>query len=54
VLLGLGVDELSVPVPALPATKARIRTLSAAACREKARLALLAEDAAAVRALVQA
>jgi phosphocarrier protein FPr len=52
VLVGLGVDELSVDVPIVPAVKARVRTLSLAECRETAREALDAEDGAAVRALV--
>ena len=52
ILLGLGVDELSVPVPAIPAVKAQIRTLSLQDCRAKAEAALGAPDAAAVRALV--
>jgi phosphoenolpyruvate-protein phosphotransferase len=53
-LLGLGVNELSVAAPAIPAVKAQIRTLSMHECREKAALALGAADAAAVRALVPA
>jgi phosphocarrier protein FPr len=52
VLVGLGVDELSADVPLVPAVKSRVRGLSAAECRETARLALEAEDAAAVRRLV--
>jgi phosphoenolpyruvate-protein kinase (PTS system EI component) len=54
VLVGLGVDELSADLPAVPAVKARIRSLSIAACRETARAALDARDAAEVRALVSA
>lgn len=53
VLLGLGVDELSVDVPLVPAVKARVRALALSACRETARMALEAPDAAAVRALVE-
>jgi phosphocarrier protein FPr len=53
ILLGLGVDELSVPVPAIPAVKAQIRTLSLADCQAWAEAALAAPDAAAVRGLVQ-
>lgn len=53
-LLGLGVDELSVAVPAVPAVKAQIRTLDLAECRELARQALTADSAAAVRALTPA
>ena len=52
-LLGLGVDELSAPAPAIPAIKAQIRRLSLSDCRVKARLALDAPDGAAVRALVR-
>ena len=54
ILLGLGVTELSVAVPAIPTVKAQIRTLSIEACRATARLALDAGDAPAVRALVPA
>jgi phosphoenolpyruvate-protein kinase (PTS system EI component) len=52
VLLGLGVTELSVSIPALPAIKARIRSLSLEECRATAREALNAADALEVRALV--
>jgi phosphocarrier protein FPr len=52
ILVGLGVDELSVSVPAIPTVKAQVRDLSEAACRGLAEQALLAESAAAVRALV--
>ncbi|MBA2685040.1 MAG: phosphoenolpyruvate--protein phosphotransferase [Gemmatimonadaceae bacterium] len=52
VLLGLGVDELSVDVPIIPAVKARVRGLSMALCREMAAEAVNAEDGAAVRAIV--
>jgi multiphosphoryl transfer protein len=51
-LLGLGVDELSVSIPAIPSVKAQLRTLSLARCRELAAEALEQESAAAVRALV--
>jgi phosphocarrier protein FPr len=54
ILLGLGVHELSVPVPAIPAIKAQIRQLSLSDCQAKARLALDAADASEVRALVPA
>jgi len=53
VLVGLGVDELSADVPIVPAVKARVRTLSLAACRDTARLALEAADGAEVRAIVK-
>lgn len=52
VLVGLGVDELSVSVPIVPAVKARVRTLSLEECRITAKQALDAEDGAEVRALV--
>jgi phosphocarrier protein FPr len=52
ILVGLGVTELSVSLPAIPAVKAQIRTLRLDACRELAARALAAESAAAVRALL--
>jgi len=52
-LIGLGVDELSVSLPAIPAVKAQIRTLSMFACRKLAESALAAESADDVRALVR-
>lgn len=52
ILIGLGVDELSVAVPALPAVKAQIRTLDLERCRTLAHQALAAPDATDVRALV--
>ena len=52
ILIGLGVDELSVSPPAIPAVKAQIRSLHLDACRELAERALAAESAAEVRALV--
>jgi multiphosphoryl transfer protein len=51
-LLGLGVDELSVSVPSIPAIKAQIRGLSRAKCRTVAQTALSKETASEVRALV--
>jgi phosphoenolpyruvate-protein phosphotransferase len=54
ILLGLGVDELSVSVPAVPAVKAQIRSLSLSQCQELAARALTRDSAAAVRALVPA
>ena len=54
ILLGLGVDELSVSIPAIPAVKAQIRSLSLAQCQELAARALTQDSAAAVRALVPA
>jgi phosphocarrier protein FPr len=51
-LIGLGVNELSVSVPAIPAIKAQIRTLSLAECQKLAQQALTLDTAAEVRALV--
>jgi phosphocarrier protein FPr len=51
-LLGWGVRELSVPVPAVPAVKARIRTLTLEECQSLAECALVADGAPAVRALM--
>src|SRR5205085_7383049 len=53
ILLGLGVDELSISLPAIPAIKGQIRKLNFAECRAVAQKALAAESAAAVRALVR-
>jgi len=52
VLVGIGVDELSVSVPSVPAVKARVRALSLEECRVTAREALDAGDGAEVRAIV--
>jgi multiphosphoryl transfer protein len=52
VLIGLGVDELSVSVPVIPAIKAQIRRLRLAECRTLAEKALACSEAAEVRALV--
>jgi multiphosphoryl transfer protein len=52
ILLGIGVSELSVSLPAIPTVKAQIRTLRIDACRKLAERALAAESAADVRALV--
>jgi phosphocarrier protein FPr len=54
ILIGLGVDELSASVPAIPAVKAQVRSLSLAQCQELAARALTQDSAAAVRALVPA
>ena len=51
-LLGLGVTELSVSVPALPAIKARVRELHLGECRELAARALACAGAREVRALL--
>jgi phosphocarrier protein FPr len=52
ILLGLGVTELSVSVPMIPATKAQIRALTMCDCRNLAQKALAMETATQVRALV--
>ncbi len=52
-LLGLGVDELSVSVPAIADIKAAIRRLSMKQCRELAHQSLSLESAAEVRLLVE-
>ncbi|HEU4325975.1 MAG TPA: phosphoenolpyruvate--protein phosphotransferase [Roseiflexaceae bacterium] len=53
ILIGLGVDELSVSVPAIPTVKAQIRSLSLAECQERARQALACATARQVREGVQ-
>jgi phosphocarrier protein FPr len=50
-LVGLGVDELSVSVPTIPGIKADVRALRLADCRRLAEDALRQDTAAAVRAL---
>jgi phosphocarrier protein FPr len=52
ILVGLGVDELSVSLPAIPTVKAQIRALRLEDCRELAAKALAADSAEEVRALV--
>jgi len=51
-LVGLGVDELSVSPPSIPAVKAQIRGLDKAACAGLAARALAMDSAAEVRAAV--
>jgi phosphocarrier protein FPr len=53
-LVGMGVKELSVSVPAIPAVKAQIRTLNVAQCQTLAAQAVAQPDGAHVRALVAA
>ncbi len=50
-LLGLGVDEVSVSPKRIPLVKARVRECSLVQCTELAKRALKAKDARAVRAL---
>lgn len=52
ILVGLGVDELSISLPAIPSVKAQIRALSLQFCQDLAAKALAAESAADVRALI--
>src|SRR5688572_805178 len=52
VLIGLGIHELSVSVPAVASTKARVRSLSLEVCRGTAREALDAADGSEVRRIV--
>jgi phosphocarrier protein FPr len=54
ILLGIGVDELSVSLPSIPAVKAQIRSLNMEACRALAARALAAATAEEVRAMVPA
>ena len=53
ILIGLGVDELSVSVPALPTIKAEVRKWSKADCQLLAEQALDAVSGAQVRELVE-
>ena len=50
VLIGLGVTELSVSVPAIPAIKAQVKRLSLLECQQLAREVLLLDSAQDVRA----
>jgi phosphocarrier protein FPr len=51
ILVGLGVDELSVSLPAIPTVKAQIRRVSLSSCRELAQRALNCATVEQVRAL---
>lgn len=51
ILLGLGVDKLSVSVPAIPSIKAMVRRLAMSDCRSLAEKALMLDSPAAVREL---
>jgi phosphocarrier protein FPr len=53
ILVGLGVTELSVSAPVVPAIKARIRSLRMSECQSLAQAALRAATPADVRALVR-
>ncbi len=52
ILVGLGIDELSVSLPAIPTVKAQIRRLSLTSCRELAQRALKCATVEEVRALI--
>ena len=52
ILMGIGVNELSVSVPAIPSIKAEVRRWSEADCKQLAGLALNTISGAAVRELV--
>lgn len=52
ILMGLGVDELSMSTTSIPLVKAQIRTLQYQQCQQLATRALSCESASAVRALV--
>ncbi|HEX9925053.1 MAG TPA: phosphoenolpyruvate--protein phosphotransferase, partial [Anaerolineae bacterium] len=54
ILVGLGIDELSVSVPAIPGVKAQIRSLSLAAAQQLAAQALACATAKEVRQLAAA
>ena len=53
ILLGLGIDELSVSIPAIPTVKALVRTLKLADVQELAQKALACSTAQEVRELVK-
>ena len=52
ILVGLGVDELSVSLPSIPTIKAQVRRLSYADCQELAQRALNCRTGDEVRALL--
>lgn len=52
ILVGLGVDELSCSIPAIPSVKAAVRAVSLEACRELAARAVTCSTPSEVRALV--
>lgn len=53
ILVGLGVDELSMSAKAIALTKAQVRSLSLSDCQALAKQALLCQNAKQVRALVE-
>jgi phosphotransferase system, fructose-specific EI/HPr/EIIA component len=52
ILVGLGVDELSCSIPAIPAVKAMVRSYALSACQELASKAVACSTPEEVRALV--
>ncbi|HMS35639.1 MAG TPA: phosphoenolpyruvate--protein phosphotransferase, partial [Arachnia sp.] len=52
ILVGLGVDELSCSIPAIPAVKAAVRSYSLEQCKEMAAKAVLCSTPEEVRSLV--
>ena len=52
ILVGLGVDELSCSIPAIPSVKAQVRAYSLQQCKELAAQAITCSTPAEVRALV--
>jgi phosphocarrier protein FPr len=52
-LVGLGIDELSVHPPAVARIKAQVRSLDSAQCGRAARAALKLDSGAAVRRLIE-
>jgi phosphocarrier protein FPr len=53
ILLGLGMDELSVSIPSVPTVKAQVRSLNIAALKSLAQQALSCATAQDVRELVK-
>jgi len=53
ILLGLGIDELSVSIPSIPTVKALVRTLKLADLQSLAQQALACSTAQEVRELVK-
>lgn len=53
ILIGLGVDELSVSIPSIPSVKAKIRMQNTDQCKSLASQSLLLESAKKVRQLVE-
>lgn len=51
ILIGLGIDELSVSIPSIPSVKAQIRSLSREKCEELALKALNSDTSSDVRSL---